>query len=73
MVKVEFLGPIGKAPVEMEAETLADISAQLKEDSSLLQWLEKCAVALNDTMVNDLTTVLKDGDKISILPPVCGG
>jgi molybdopterin synthase sulfur carrier subunit len=73
MVKVEFLGPIGKAPVEMEAETLADISAQLKEDSSLLQWLDKCAVALNDTMVNDLTTALKDGDKISILPPVCGG
>jgi len=73
MVKVEFLGPIGKAPVEMEAATLADVSTQLKEDASLLQWLDKCAVALNDTMVNDLTTVLKDGDKISILPPVCGG
>jgi molybdopterin synthase sulfur carrier subunit len=73
MVKVEFLGPIGKTPVEMEAETLADVSAQLKEDSSLAQWLDKCAVALNDTMVNDLTTVLKDGDRISILPPVCGG
>jgi molybdopterin synthase sulfur carrier subunit len=73
MVKVEFLGPIGKASVEMEAATLADVSTQLKEDASLLQWLDKCAVALNDTMVNDLTTVLKDGDKISILPPVCGG
>jgi len=73
MVKVEFLGPIGKAPVEMEAATLADVSTQLKEDASLIQWLDKCAVALNDTMVNDLTTVLKDGDKISILPPVCGG
>ena len=73
MVKVEFLGPIGKAPVEMEAATLADVSTQLKEDASLLQWLDKCAVALNDTMVNDLTTVLKDGDKVSILPPVCGG
>ena len=73
MVKVEFLGPIGKAPVEMEAATLADVSTQLKEDASLIQWLDKCAVALNDTMVNDLTTVLKDGDKVSILPPVCGG
>jgi sulfur-carrier protein len=73
MVKVEFLGPIGKAPVEMEAATLADVSTQLKEDASLIQWLDKCAVALNDTMVNDLTTVLKDGDRISILPPVCGG
>ncbi len=73
MVKVEFLGPIGKAPVEMEAATLADVSTQLKEDASLIQWLDKCAVAVNDTMVNDLTTVLKDGDKVSILPPVCGG
>ncbi len=73
MVKVELLGPLGKAPVEMEAETLADVSTQLKEDASLIKWLDKCAVALNDTMVNDLTTVLKDGDRISILPPVCGG
>jgi len=46
---------------------------QLKEDANLIQWLDKCAVALNDTMVNDLTTELKDGDRISILPPVCGG
>ncbi len=73
MVKVEFLGPIGKAPMEIEASTLAEVSAQLKEDSSLIQWLDKCAVALNDTMVNDLATELKDGDRISILPPVCGG
>jgi molybdopterin synthase sulfur carrier subunit len=73
MVKVEFLGPIGKAPMEMEASTLADVSAQLKEDDSLIEWLDKCAVALNDTMVNDLATELKDGDRVSILPPVCGG
>ena len=73
MVKVEFLGPIGKAPMEMEASTLADVSAKLKEDDSLIKWLDKCAVALNDTMVNDLATELKDGDRISILPPVCGG
>jgi molybdopterin synthase sulfur carrier subunit len=73
MVKVEFLGPIGKAPMEMEAATLADVSMQLKEDADLAQWLNKCAVALNDTMVNDLATELKDGDRISILPPVCGG
>ena len=73
MIKVEFLGPIGKAPIEMEAGTLADVSSKLKEDASLAEWLDKCAVALNDTMVNDLATVLKDGDRVSILPPVCGG
>ena len=73
MIKVEFLGPIGKAPIEMEAETLEDISVKLKEDKTLIDWLDKCAVALNDTMVNDLSTVLQDGDRVSILPPVCGG
>jgi len=73
VVKVEFLGPIGKAPVEMEAATLAEVAAKLKEEDELRDWLDKCAVALNDTMVNDLSTQLKDGDRISILPPVCGG
>ncbi len=73
MVKVEFLGPIGKAPIEIEALTLEDVAAKLKEDTSLTAWLDKCAVALNDTMVNELSVALKDGDKISILPPVCGG
>jgi molybdopterin synthase sulfur carrier subunit len=73
MIKVEFLGPIGKAPIEMEAATLADVSLKLKEDSTLSSWLDKCAVALNDTMINDLNTVLNDGDRVSILPPVCGG
>jgi molybdopterin synthase sulfur carrier subunit len=73
MIKVEFLGPIGKEPIEMEAATLADVSMKLKEDSTLSPWLDKCAVALNDTMINDLSTALKDGDRISILPPVCGG
>ncbi len=73
MIKVEFLGPIGKAPLEMEAATLAEVAAKLKEDAALVSWLEKCAVALNDTMVNDLSTPLKAGDRVSILPPVCGG
>lgn len=73
MITVEFLGPIGKAPIEIDAETLADVSKKLKEDSRLNTWLDKCAVALNDTMVNDLSIALKDGDKVSILPPVCGG
>lgn len=73
MVKVEFLGPIGKAPIEMEAATLADVSEALKKDENLTAWLDKCAVALNDTMVNDLSVALNDGDRVSILPPVCGG
>jgi len=73
MIKVEFLGPIGKASVEMEAATLAEVAEKLKEDTTVKEWLPKCAVALNDTMVSDLSTVLKEGDRVSILPPVCGG
>ncbi|MEA1953162.1 MAG: MoaD/ThiS family protein [Campylobacterota bacterium] len=73
MVKIEFLGPIGKAPIEMEAKTLAEVASKLKVDAVVSDWLDKCAVALNDTMVNDLSITLKDGDRISILPPVCGG
>lgn len=38
MIKVGFLGSIGKGPEEKKAETLADFSAQLKADSSLMQW-----------------------------------
>jgi len=73
MVTVEFLGPIGKAPIKMEAQTLAEVATELKQDAAVSDWLSKCAVALNDTMVSDLSTELQDGDKISILPPVCGG
>jgi len=73
MIKVEFLGPIGKASIEMEAATLAEVAEKLKEDATVKEWLPKCAVALNDTMVSDLSTVLKEGDRVSILPPVCGG
>ncbi len=73
MVKVEFLGPIARAPIEVEAKSLEELSSVLKQDESLLSWLPKCAVALNDEMVMSLDTPLKDGDKITILPPVCGG
>ena len=73
MIKVEFLGPISQEVLELEAKTLADVATQLQNIESVAPWLEKCAVAVNDQMVSDLSMVLKSGDKISILPPVCGG
>lgn len=73
MVKVEFLGPIKQDPLEIEAETLADVAKALKEIEAVSSWLEKCAVAVNDEMTNDLSRLLKAGDRVSILPPVCGG
>ena len=73
MVTIEFLGPIQKAPLSLDAASLHDVAEALKQDSEMAQWLENCAVAVNDTLVSTLDTPLKDGDKVSLLPPVCGG
>ena len=73
MVIVEFLGPIGEESLELEANTLSDVALQLQKIETISAWLDKCAVAVNDEMTNDLSKVLKNGDKVSILPPVCGG
>jgi molybdopterin synthase sulfur carrier subunit len=73
MIKVEFLGPIGEENLELKAETLQDVANQLQKIDTISVWLNKCAVAVNDQMTNDLSMVLKSGDKVSILPPVCGG
>ncbi len=73
MVTVEFLGPIGQAPLNMQANTLADVAQELQKNEALKVWLESAAVAVNDKLTSDLNTALKDGDKVSLLPPVCGG
>jgi len=73
MVTIEFLGPIQKAPLTLEAASLRDVAKVLKEDPEMGQWIENCAVAVNDTLVSSLDTTLQSGDKVSLLPPVCGG
>ncbi len=73
MVRVEFLGPIAREALEMDASSVQEIADRLREDETLREWLPKCAVALNDEMISDLSIELKDGDRVTILPPVCGG
>ncbi|EAH6445535.1 TPA: MoaD/ThiS family protein [Campylobacter jejuni] len=73
MVKVEFLGPINKDNLELEVKNLKELKEILQKDESLKEWLELCAVSLNDEIIFDENTKLKDGDKIALLPPVCGG
>ncbi len=73
MIQIEFLGPIKKEPLEVDISSLEELSTILKEDESLHPWLENSAVAVNDVLVKDKTALLKDGDKVSLLPPVCGG
>lgn len=73
MVRVEFLGPINKDSIDVQISSLADLSEILKGDAKVSSWLETCAVAVNDTLVCSRNIELKDGDKVSLLPPVCGG
>ena len=73
MVRVEFLGPIQEEALELDINNLNELATILQEDAEMTEWLENCAVAVNDTLVSSLEAPLKDGDKISLLPPVCGG
>jgi molybdopterin synthase sulfur carrier subunit len=73
MVTIEFLGPIGKDDMSVDIDNLSQLSEILKEDSELLSWLGNSAVAVNDTIVQTTDIKLNDGDKVSLLPPVCGG
>ena len=73
MITIAFLGPIQKDKISLEAATLNDVAEHLSQDAELKSWIETCAVAVNDVMVMDLNTKLCSGDKVSLLPPVCGG
>ncbi len=72
MAIVEFLGPIGREPIEVDIKNLRELREILKE-SDIKEWLENSAVAVNDKIVENLDIEIKENDKISLLPPVCGG
>ena len=73
MVDVEFLGPVNKESMKLDINNLSQLSEILKEDIEVSSWLETCAVAVNDTLIISKDITLNDGDKVSLLPPVCGG
>jgi len=73
MVKVEFLGPLNRDDIDVEINFLSELKEIFKDDKELQEWLEVCAVAVNDSLVCSLNTKVEAGDKISLLPPVCGG
>ncbi len=73
MAIVEFLGPIDKEPIEVDIANLSELKPLLANDKDLADWLENSAVAVNDKIVSDLNIPLLKHDKISLLPPVCGG
>ncbi|MEA1917213.1 MAG: MoaD/ThiS family protein [Campylobacterota bacterium] len=73
MIRVDFLGPMGIEPMEVDVSSLEELSKILKQNEEIAQWLDDCAVAVNDTMVTSLHVELSSGDRVSLLPPVCGG
>ena len=73
MVKVEFLGPIGVEAIELDIDSLKELSIYMANSEELKKWAINSAVAVNDEIVTDSNYNFKDGDRVSILPPVCGG
>ena len=73
MARLEFLGPINREAMEVDIANLQELKTLLKDDVQLQEWLENSAVAVNDTLVSSLDMPIKAEDKISLLPPVCGG
>lgn len=73
MAKVEFLGPLNRDSMEVDIKSLKELKEIFKGDSELQEWLEICAVAVNDTLVSSLEVKINSTDRISLLPPVCGG
>ena len=73
MAKVEFLGPLGRPSIEVDIANLQELKTYFKEDKEMQEWLGICAVAINDTLVCSLDIPISPNDKISLLPPVCGG
>jgi len=73
VARVEFLGPIGKEPQNVDIKNLKELKELFAGDEKLKEWLDICAVAINDTLVNEIDVKIEPSDKISLLPPVCGG
>ncbi|WP_169777430.1 MoaD/ThiS family protein [Campylobacter mucosalis] len=75
MIIVKFLGPIEFDDMKLDVKTLDELKQKLSEynELELKEWLKICAVSVNDEIVTELNTPLRDGDVVCILPPVCGG
>jgi len=73
MVSVEFLGPIQIDKKEFDVSSVRELKEELYKIPELEDWLISCAIAVNDKIIDTLDTPLKDGDKVVLLPPVCGG
>ena len=66
------------ASMEEDRETLEEVFSDVNELKKVIKenvedkWIDSLGVAVNGRLVKSLNEV-KDGDVISLLPPVCGG
>ena len=73
MVIIEFMGPINREPIELDISTVKELSDFIMKDDTLSTWADSLAVGVNDEIITDINFKLKDGDRVTLLPPVCGG
>ncbi|KFH28159.1 molybdenum cofactor biosynthesis protein MoaD [Helicobacter pylori] len=72
MVEVRFFGLIKEENFFIKASDLKELGAILQEKEGLKEWLGVCTIALNDRLIDNLNTPLKESDVISLLPPFVG-
>ncbi len=68
---VKFMGPLSREDKELEVDTVLELKEALKREIGS-EWIKTVAIAVNDKLISKLDAV-KDGDVLTILPPVCGG
>ncbi|WP_120945981.1 MULTISPECIES: MoaD/ThiS family protein [Helicobacter] len=73
MVSVEFLGPIAEESMQVDISDLGALKAILAQKESLKAWLPLSAIAINGILVDNIHAPLKHGDRVVLMPPVCGG
>ena len=73
MVIIEFLGPIKREALELDISTIKELSDFILKDDILSTWADSLAVGVNDEIITDINYQFKDGDRVTLLPPVCGG
>ena len=70
-VLVRFVGPIARDDMKVQVNSVNQLKEIIKNSVSD-EWIDSLGVAVNDKLVNSLDDI-KDGDVITLLPPVCGG
>ena len=70
---VDFSYTRNQVKKSLDITNLNELSEILKQDESMAMWLKNSACAINDLLTNDKNSPLKDGDTVTLLPPVCGG